>query len=115
MEKNFENNLLLDFYGNMLTEKQREVMNLYFNLDSSLSEIAGELNTTRQAVYDSVKVSKTMLENYEEKLSCVKKYLSNREVLLNTIRELEALKKDCENAEKVQNIIDNLQKVLHNQ
>lgn len=49
MEKKFILSLLLDFYGDLLTEKQREIMTLYFNDDLSLSEIAAGCGITRQA------------------------------------------------------------------
>ena len=55
MDKNIKSSLMLDFYGNLLTDKQKEILTLYFDCDSSLSEIAVEFNTSRKAIYDSVK------------------------------------------------------------
>jgi len=60
--------LLYDFYGKLLTPKQQEVMQLYYEQDLSLSEIAEELKITRQAVYDILKRSEQALEKYERKL-----------------------------------------------
>ena len=58
MGKNFEISLLLDFYGDMLTEKQRDMVDYYYNDDLSLSEIAENEGITRQGVRDSIKLVK---------------------------------------------------------
>lgn len=115
MEEKLKNNLLLDFYGNMLTEKQRQIMSLYIEEDSSLSEIANEINTSRQAVYDAVKSSENILKTYEEKLKCVERFLSNRAIIISAIKTLEDMPLAGENNKKVQVIIENLKSVLKNQ
>ena len=115
MDKNLENNLLLDFYGNMLTEKQRQIMTLYIEEDTSLSEIAEELKTSRQAVYDAVKSSEKLLKIYEAKLKCVERYLINRSIINNAIQELDKLLLAGENHKKVQTVVKDLKKVLKNQ
>ena len=68
MDKNVEIALLLDFYGNMLTDRQREIMNLYYEDNLSLSEIAEELNISKQGVSDSLKRSEKVLYDTESKL-----------------------------------------------
>ena len=68
--------LLLDFYGAMLTEKQYQCMDLHFNEDLSLSEIAEQLTISRQAVYDLIKRSQDILKNYEDKLG----FISNSKI-----------------------------------
>jgi len=115
MEEKLKNSLLLDFYGNMLTEKQRQIMSLYIEEDTSLSEIAEELKTSRQAVYDAVKSSEKILDSFEEKLKCVEKYLSNRSIIIESIKTLEDMPLAGENHKKVQNLIKELKKVLKNQ
>ena len=60
--------LLFDFYGQLLTEKQQDVCHLYFEDDCSLSEIAEELQVSRQAVHDMIKKSRKALGEYEDKL-----------------------------------------------
>ena len=67
MAKNMEVALLLDFYGDMLTEKQREVMELYYNQDLSLAEIAENDGITRQGVRDSIKRAETQLLDMEDR------------------------------------------------
>ena len=68
MAKNFEISFLLDFYGEMLTDKQREVVKLYYNQDLSLAEIAQHSGITRQGVRDSIKRAENQLIDYEERL-----------------------------------------------
>ena len=66
--KNLEISLLLDFYGDMLTEKQRNVVELYYNEDLSLSEIAAHSRITRQGVRDSIKRAEGILLDLEDRL-----------------------------------------------
>ena len=68
MPKNLDISMLLDFYGQMLTEKQQEVAEFYFNDDLSLAEIAEHSGITRQGVRDSIKRAEFQLLEYEEKL-----------------------------------------------
>ena len=68
MGKNLEISLLLDFYGEMLTEKQRDVVELYYNEDLSLAEIASHSGITRQGVRDSIKRAESQLLDYEDRL-----------------------------------------------
>lgn len=65
--------LLYDFYGALLTEKQRSVMALYHEENLSLQEIAEEYNISRQAVHDTLKKAEQALEGYEEKLGLIEK------------------------------------------
>ena len=67
-EKNLEIGYLLDFYRDILPERRRDVMDLYYNDDLSLSEIAEQMGVTRQAVRDSIKKTEAELFFYEEKL-----------------------------------------------
>lgn len=77
MDKNVEIALLLDFYGNMLTARQREIMNLYYEDNLSLSEIAEELSISKQGVSDSIKRSEKVLYDTESKLQLMKQQLEN--------------------------------------
>ena len=61
MAKNLEISYLLDFYGDVLTQKQRDVMEQYYNDDFSLSEIAANFGITRQGVRDSIKRGESIL------------------------------------------------------
>ncbi|MBA7694765.1 hypothetical protein ES703_103378 [subsurface metagenome] len=61
-------NLLFDFYGSLLTERQKKFVKLYFCEDLSLGEIAQRFRISRQAVYDTLKKARESLEKYEKKL-----------------------------------------------
>ncbi len=107
MEKRFEISLLLDFYGVLLTEKQRDVMDLYFNNDLSLSEIAEINNTSRQAIHDNIKRCEKVLLVYEEKLKLLDKDHKLKETLKGIISELDNLQIDL-NDEKTNQLIYNI-------
>jgi len=66
--------LYLDFYGVLLTDRQAEILNSYFNEDYSLSEIAQGLDISRQAAHDAVRNGLRALAEYEDKLGLVKAY-----------------------------------------
>lgn len=66
--------LLKDFYGPLLTMRQQEVLNLHYEQDWSLAEIAGHFGITRQAVYDILRRSERLLQEYEERLHLVKRF-----------------------------------------
>ncbi len=75
MAKNFEViNVLLDFYGDMLTEKQKSFLEYYYNDDLSLSEIADNEGITRQGVRDSIKRAEAQLYEMEERLGLAKRF-----------------------------------------
>lgn len=73
MSKDLKIGILLDYYGDMLTKSQRELSQMYYNDDLSLSEIAELTGITRQGVYDSVKRSEVVLLELEEKLKLLDK------------------------------------------
>lgn len=75
--------MLLEIYKNLITEKQRDVLNLYYNEDMSLAEIADEFEISRQAVRDNIKNGEKNLINYEEKLKVFDKKTRMLEVLDN--------------------------------
>ncbi|WP_425383143.1 putative DNA-binding protein [Rossellomorea oryzaecorticis] len=81
LEKTTRMNYLYDFYQSLLTPKQRSYMSLYYLDDFSLGEIAEEYNVSRQAVYDNIKRTEAMLEEYEEKLLLFKKFQERNEIL----------------------------------
>lgn len=74
MAKNLDISLLLDFYGDMLTDKQRDVVELYYNEDLSLAEIAVHSEITRQGVRDSIKRAEGILLGLEERLGLAKRF-----------------------------------------
>ena len=83
MEKNVEISMLCQIYGKVLTEKQYEVLNDYYNNDLSLSEIAENNNITRQAVRDIIKKGENKLYELEERIGFMNKILEEEKVLAN--------------------------------
>ena len=73
MEKNIEISILSQIYKDILTEKQFEILDQYYNNDYSLSEIAENYNITRQAVRDNIKSGEAKLYDLEHKLGLMKK------------------------------------------
>lgn len=63
--------LLFDYYGDLLTERQKLCFDMHYNQDLSLGEIAQELSISRQAVYDNLSRTEALLKNMEEKTGCV--------------------------------------------
>lgn len=74
LEKKQHYILLFDCYESLLTEKQKEYFKDYYFSDLSLAEIANERGISRNAVFDQLKKTYTLLEEYEKKLSLYKKY-----------------------------------------
>lgn len=70
--------LLLDYYGSMLTDKQKECFDMRYNQDMSLGEIAEMLGVSRQAVNDSLTRTEALLRRMEESIGCVKRDRKNR-------------------------------------
>lgn len=82
MEKLAKRSLLVDFYGPLLTEKQRNVWDLHYQQDLSLSEIAEVENISRQAIHDLLKRTERILSEYEDKLGLVERFWIEREKLI---------------------------------
>ena len=88
MEKKVEISILLDIYSNLLTEKQYDFLNDYYNNDLSLSEIAENEGITRQAVRDNLKKGENKLFEYEEKLGIMRKQIMQEEQIANILSEI---------------------------
>ncbi len=108
MPKNLEFSVLLDFYGALLTEKQFQVMELYYNEDYSLAEIAGTLGITRQGVHDAEKKSEKLLLEYEEKLGLCSRFRrvkADLEIIRSGVMRLQGPDKQ-EIMEKIDNVLE---------
>lgn len=84
LEKSIRLCLLNDFYGNLLTQNQQAVLDSYLNYNMPLTEISQNLNITRQAVLDTIKKATAKLEDFEQKLGMLDKYLKQTEIVKNT-------------------------------
>ena len=78
MDRIYYITLLIDIYGELLTDKQRAVMTAYYFDDYSLNEIGEELGITRQSVQDMIKRTEKLLNNYEQKLMLVEKHIKRK-------------------------------------
>ena len=74
----FEMTLLYDYYGKMLTEKQQEYIDMRYNQDLSLGEIAEIQGVSRQAVFDNLTRTEALLRRMEENIGCVKRDMAVR-------------------------------------
>ncbi len=92
MEKNVQIGLLFSIYRNMLTNRQAESVDLYYNEDLSLSEIGEHMGITRQGVRDNIKRAENILFDVEKRLGLAQRFLNIREKLAyidEVIREIE--------------------------
>lgn len=83
--------MLFDFYGELLTDKQREYFDLHYNEDLSLAEIAALSGVSRQAVWDNIRRAESQLREIEDKVGLVARYRQQREALAEVGEELRPL------------------------
>ena len=112
MEKNVKISILCQLYGKLLSEKQLEFIDDYYNNDLSLSEIAENENITRQAVRDIIKKGEKKLFEYEEKLLFMKKTINQEKQIQNILLNLNKIQKDSSD-KKVTNILEEVKKELN--
>lgn len=91
MEEKIKMSILCGIYGNLLTEKQYQILDDYYNNDLSLSEIAENNEITRQAVKDMINKGKNKLLEYEEKLSFMSKTLNQERIINEIINEIKSI------------------------
>lgn len=109
MEDRVEISLLMDVYGSLLTDKQYKIMELYYNEDLSLAEIAELNNTSRQAIHDLIKRCYKQFLSYESKLNLLNKSKNQEKTIKNFLKEIDnkySLEK--EDYEKYKSILENL-------
>lgn len=98
MEKFVEQTLLYDFYGELLTQRQQQVYASVVLEDYSLSEVAEDLGISRQGVHDMIKRCNAALEEYEEKLHLVERFLCIRD----QVRQIKSIAQDRREDEIIQ-------------
>lgn len=103
MERIVEHTMLYDFYGELLTDHQKQIYEYYLD-DYSFSEIANETGTSRQAVHDLIKRCNKILDDYEEKLGLVKKFM----VAKDKVDEIHRLAKEHNGDDPVISQIEDL-------
>ena len=111
MDKNIKMSILCQIYGRLLTEKQYQVLDDYYNNDLSLSEIAENLNITRQAVRDNIKKGENKLFELEEKLSFMDRMLKQDKKIQQILEELCKIQNSSSD-KKIEKILNNVTKEL---
>ena len=105
--------MLLDFYGELLTEKQRECYDLHYNEDLSLAEIAEQSGISRQAVWDNIRRAEAALQDIEEKTGLIRRFQETRRTLdelsvltdrLTALTQGEARKLACRVAQGIEEL-----------
>lgn len=110
MSKDLSISVLMDFYGELLTDKQRDALELYYDRDYSLAEIAQDMDISRQGVRDFIKRGEKQLGEFEEKLEMVKKYNSIEANLKKAEKLVFEMKSDTFLKNK-ENVLDIIQKI----
>ena len=111
MEEKVKIGILWEFYGKLLTKKQFEFMDDYYNSDLSLSEIAQNNNITRQAVRDIIKKGEKKLFEYEEKLGFMKRTLNQEKKIEKALSELTKIQKDSSD-KQISSVLEEIKKEL---
>ncbi len=93
-----EMTLLFDYYGDLLTERQRQCFDMRHNQDLSLAEIAQELQVSRQGVHDNLQRAEALLKNMEQKTGCVSRDLTCRKAAAKIAALAEALASNGDSA-----------------
>ena len=112
MEEKIKISILCQIYGKLLTEKQLEFLEDYYNNDLSLSEIAENNQITRQAVNDVINKGKVKLIEMEEKLLFMKKTLKQEIAIENIIKTLENLENKTLEKTQIQQITQKLKQLI---
>lgn len=111
MEKKLKIGNLYEFYGQLLTDKQQEILELYCTHDLSFGEISEELGISRQGVYDTIKRAEKILDEYESKLELLKRF-NNREVIINhMVSELDAISSKADREISVNDLKQSLEQL----
>ncbi len=112
MEKNVKISMLNEIYGKLLTQKQFEMINDYYNQDLSLSEIAENNKITRQAVRDILKKGEKKLFEYEEKLLFMKRTLNQEKRIEKVLAELTKIQKN-DSDKQIADVLENIKRELN--
>lgn len=112
-DKIAEVSLLYDFYGQLLTNRQRDAMQLYHEENFSLAEIAHEFAISRQGVHDALKNAEKSLYEYEQKLGLVAKFAKTREVVLQIDNKLDVLINGNNNNKDLINKLEDIKEIIN--
>ena len=108
MAKNLNMSLLLDFYGEVLPEKQREAMELFYNGDYSLSEISEETGITRQGVRDRIVKGEAAITSLENRLGLAARFVKMREAAQELGSLLDSMEADGINIDRIRELTEKI-------
>ena len=111
MDKKVEISMLCQIYGKLLTEKQFDYINGYYNNDLSLAELAENYGITRQAARDNIKKGENKLFEYEEKLQIMKTTLNTEKIIAKILAQISTIKTQYSD-EKIAEILENIKNEL---
>lgn len=114
-EKNLSISLLLDFYGDILNERQNEMLNMYYNEDCSLAEVAENFSISRQGVRSVLKKCENILIEMENKLGLAARFIKLREKSSIIANELESINSTINNKDvstKIHNLIQEIKDMV---
>ena len=113
MERIFEQTLLYDFYGELLTEHQQNIYEDAVYNDMSLSELASEYGISRQGVHDLIKRCDRILQGYESKLHLVEKFTGAKEKIreIEQLTQLDSISADEKNAFSQMSVTARMQRI----
>ena len=112
LDKNLTFGLLLDFYGGLLSQRQYDIMNFYYNEDLSLGEISDEIGISRQGVRDAVQKAQKLLIQFDEQLGLMKRFDEIKvsvEEIKNEILNIDVSKSDKEKIDRIIKKIDSIE------
>ena len=105
----FRMTMLFDFYGELLTDRQKEFYDLYYNEDLSLSEIGEHMGITRQGVRDNIKRGEHILFDAEEKLGLAQRFLGIKEKL----EHIDGVIREVEQSDGIRYLPDNIKRKIN--
>ncbi|MGN0601529.1 MAG: putative DNA-binding protein [Oscillospiraceae bacterium] len=114
MSKNLEIGILLDLYGKLLTDKQYDVLDLYYNDDLSLTEIAEQYGISRQGVHDSIKRGEELLINYESVLKLAEQQKQYKDTLMEFKTQALEVLDECRKISFAKNVAEKTIALLEN-
>lgn len=113
MDKSLNTTILIDIYGQMLTKRQYNILNDYYNNDLSLTEIAENEGISRQAVNDNIKKGEQKLYTIESKLNIMEKTFKRQDKIESILANLKNITKKTTDKE-IDNIVNEIKEELQN-
>lgn len=112
IDKFTKESLLFDFYGELLSNRKKQVMELYYSEDLSLSEIADQFGISKSSVHESLKSAEKSLAEYEEKLGMMKKHFKRAETKNSINKIINQVQEEGKGDKKLLEEMDHIKKLL---